>query len=404
MSNYSLLNAEEVTYSKNSKLKKFLSITAIVLVISLASVVFLIIKKTSTQATNTDISSLNDQEKRVKEQARRTVLSYLAMPTFAGTTLELQTLGRAHLELFDVPKQELYFSLPEFPKDSAEKDFKPLIQNFLANPNKIETASEVNNVFVLGNYRLAKSERKAIFFKTSAENFQVDPNTLLKFSFQRGVYSLTIDQLSDFLTNKNVYGGKIEAIAEEPSSKTGKTKVFANHGVMVAKPNDPTLTPFVKILTKDIDRNDPLAREKIIQHLLDFVTNEIEYDKKEALSSYETLKRPNETLMNRGADCSNKTILMASFLEQIGEDYLLLYCPGHITIAVKKGNFPSDNKLTFNWENATWVIAETTTPNFTIGVDLLQKPEIFHQVQYVQHPNQKDIIINTVTGKAVNFL
>jgi len=57
------------------------------------------------------------------------------------------------------------------------------------------------------------------------------------------------------------------------------------------------------------------------------------------------LKRPNEVLMSGQSDCSNKAILLGSLLEQLGEDYLFVYTPDHITVAVKQDGFPASNRL-----------------------------------------------------------
>ena len=73
---------------------------------------------------------------------------------------------------------------------------------------------------------------------------------------------------------------------------------------------------------REILKDETIAnnREAKIQRLVDFVSNEIQYDYSEAVGGRETLKRPNEVLFTRSGDCSNKTILLASLLEQIGED------------------------------------------------------------------------------------
>ena len=81
-----------------------------------------------------------------------------------------------------------------------------------------------------------------------------------------------------------------------------------------------------------------------MQRVLDFVSREIRYDQREAAYDFELLKRPNEVLMSGESDCSNKTILLGSMLEQLGEDYLFVYLPHHITVAVPQGDFSSDTR------------------------------------------------------------
>ena len=88
--------------------------------------------------------------------------------------------------------------------------------------------------------------------------------------------------------------------------------IFANHGIMVAKPEEPSLRRLADELLKDVTP----TREARIQRLVDFVSAEIEYSYTEAVGSRETLKRASETLMTRTGDCSNKTILLASLLSR----------------------------------------------------------------------------------------
>jgi len=73
----------------------------------------------------------------------------------------------------------------------------------------------------------------------------------------------------------------------------------------------------------------------VAQRLLDFVTEELDYDPSDAISGIEVLKRPNEVLMTKSSDCSGKVILYASLLEQTNIDYRLVYFDGHIAVAVE---------------------------------------------------------------------
>lgn len=404
MSNYnSLLNPEGAAQQDKQKRKTFLIICLAIFIPVIAITGWLFLKRNTDKvygalANNSNKESIDP----MADKARNTILSYLATPRFAGRNLEIQILGSVHLELYDLDKQEIYFSHPEI--DAKTKESKNSLdlslEKFIIDQKRIEMAKEQGDILKLGRFSLPKSAEKAIFFKTPVENIKVAPDTPLQFSFQRGLYKITVDQLSNFVSNKDIYGGKLEAIAE--STKEGKL-IFANHGVMVAKPNNLSLKNFVQDLTKNISPDDSMAREKRIQRVLDLVTSEIEYDQTEALSGYETLKRPNETLMNRGADCSNKAILMASLLEQMNEDYLLLYCPKHITVAVKQGQFPKTNGLTFNWQGNNYVIAETTAAGFKIGVDHLKKESILHNIEFVQRPSERDLIFNVNTGAVVEF-
>jgi hypothetical protein len=155
----------------------------------------------------------------------------------------------------------------------------------------------------------------------------------------------------------------------------------------------------VKDLLKDAGDN----RESKIQRLVDFVSNEIEYSYTGAVGRSETLKRPNEVLLTRNGDCSNKTILLASLLEQIGEDYLLLYCPKHITVAVPQGSFPNENKMDFEWERKNWLIAETTLPDFQVGKTKVNGFDKITPVNFVQRPKEKNLIFDASSMRVLEF-
>jgi hypothetical protein len=156
-------------------------------------------------------------------------------------------------------------------------------------------------------------------------------------------------------------------------------------------------------LTRDIPADGEGARESRVQRVLDFVSREITYNLREATYDFELLKRPNEVLMTGESDCSNKAILLGSLLEQLGEDYLFVYTPDHITVAVRQGGFPARNGLSLDWEGQTWLIAEGTLPGFRIGVDRVSEEARLKQFQHVQRPRDRDVIFDLATGRQLSF-
>lgn len=329
------------------------------------------------------------------DKLRDSIVLMLAQPRFSGDVFRQQVLGKAKMPWFSIPKKEFYFSLPEM----NELDFDLAINRFIVDKQKIENGAERDGMFYFPDVSLKKTPETNYFFKTTLENIKFESTADLSFPFQRGTYNLSLREMIDLSNNSQIYGGMLRA--DSTFKKDGKTLVFANHGIMVAKPNEPSLFRFTNELLRDPNINQ--NRQTKIQTLLDFVTNEIEYDYSEALGGGETLKRPNETLMSRKSDCSNKTILMASMLEQIGEDYLMLYCPRHITVAVPQGNFPDENNLSFEWEGKKFMIAETTLPNFEIGKTKVQDSVKLTSIEYVQRPREKDIIFRVDTLRPLEF-
>ncbi len=317
---------------------------------------------------------------------RNSVVLMLAQPTFSGDEFETQILGRGKLQRFDWRKKEAYFSFPQ----SDEKEFDAFVGKFFVDRAKVEIGKESGGKIKLGDYVLTVSPENQKFFKTALDNIKIETKQTLKFPFKNLDYELSLEELKNFTNNSQVYGGKL--IAEQPQLKDSPKIVFANHGIMVAKPNEPSL----KRLTDEILKGEPVEnnRERRIQKLVDFVSNEIEYSYTEAVGASETLKRADEVLMTRTADCSNKTILLASLLEQIGENYILLYCPRHITVAVPQGNFANGNKMDFEWEGKPWLIAETTLPGFQIGQTKIANFTKMTPVNYVQNPKLSNIIFD----------
>jgi hypothetical protein len=334
-----------------------------------------------------------------EQRTRDTVLLYIAQPRFSGRDLERQVFGDARLELLELREKSVYFSFPKATLASGGLDER--VRRFTNDPTRVERAKEDGGRLVLGDYSLAESDEKACLLRTPVDNVRVDPNLVVKVPFQRGTYTLTAGELCDFIDNRSVFGGLLNA--DTGAERDGRPLVMANHGAFVAKPGETSLDRFVDGLLTDIPLDGDRAREKRVQRLLDFVSSEIRYDSAEASYDVETLKRPNEVLMSRSSDCSNKTILLASLLEQIGEDYLLVYMPRHITVAVKQGQFKDTNRLDFEWQGERWLVAESTAPGFRIGLDRLARQADFKDILYVQQPRRTSVITRFSTGDDLEF-
>jgi len=250
----------------------------------------------------------------------------------------------------------------------------------------------------LGNYKLSRSAGGAKLFRTKLDNVKIAADQTVSFPYKNLNYTASLGELLNLTNNSQGYGGKM--ITQASTRRDEPQYVFANHGIMVARPNEPSLKRLSDELLKDTDAN----REARIQRLVDFVANEIEYSFAEALGGQETLKRPNETLMTRNGDCSNKSILLASLLEQIGEEYLLFYFPQHITVAIPQGGFSAENKLDYEWGQRRWVIAETTAPGFQVGKSKLANALNLSIISYVQDPKNSDVIFDASSFAVLKLL
>ena len=328
------------------------------------------------------------------EDIRNNTVLMLDYSTFSGDEFRQQILGKGKLEKFNRRSNEAYFTFPK----TDEAEFNEFTAKYFYHPSKLDFGQEKDGKIDLGGYKMTASPDAPRFFKTYLDNIKLDITQTVSFPFYNVTYTVSLRELRDLTNNSQVYGGKL--ITQASTRRDEPQFVFANHGIMVAKPDEPSLKRLSDELLKDIGPD----REARIQRLVDFVSSEIEYSYTEAVGSRETLKRGSETLMTRTGDCSNKTILLASLLEQIGEEYVLLYCPQHITVAIPQGNFTNENKLDFDWNGKPWLIAETTLSGFQVGKTRVTRANILTKVEYVQNPKNADVIFDANSYEVLKFL
>lgn len=334
-----------------------------------------------------------DPEIAASAEIRESMVFMLAQPSFSGPEFREQLLGKGRLEKYRWREKEAYFTFPE----TDETEFKAFLDKYIIDVNRVNFGKSANGIIELDDYKLRINPAASRFFKTTTDNFRLDTSQTVTFPYGGLNYTASLDELRNFANSSQLYGGKV--ITKAPTRSNEPQYVFANHGIMVARPGEPTLKRLVDELLKDIGDN----REARIQRLVDFVSNEIEYSFTEAVAPTEKLKRASETLMTRNGDCSNKTILLASLLEQINEEYILLYCPRHITVAVPQGNYPNDNGLDFKWDKRTWMIAETTLAGFQIGFTKVQEFTRLTTINYVQDPKLSEIIFDASSFETLKF-
>jgi hypothetical protein len=332
-------------------------------------------------------------DERLAEKVRDSTVLMLEFRTFSGEDFRRQVLGKGRLERYIKVNDEAFFTYPE----ADDQEFNDFVAKYFYDGAKIDFGKEQDGIIKLGDYKLPVSPYAGHFFRTSLANIHIDPKLTLTFPYASANYTLSLEEMNNFVNDSQLYGGQM--ITRQPERSNRPTIIFANHGMMVARPEEPSLKRLADELLKDIGPD----REARIQRLVDFVSYDIEYSFSEAVGSRETLKRASETLMTRTGDCSNKTILLASLLEQVGEEYIMLYCPQHITVAVPKGNYPDENKLDFTWNEKPWMVAETTLPGFQIGKTRVADAERLQTVQYVQDPKHVDVIFDANSFEVLKF-
>lgn len=220
-------------------------------------------------------------------------------------------------------------------------------------------------------------------------NLRVDSQMSFPFVTKTTVDTMTFAQLQKSLDKSWYYGGKEYFVI-------GKNN-FRNLGVSILKKNEDSK---IYALAQKL-KGDETEKEKIVQNVLDLVANEIEYSYADFWYQTEIMQRAHEVLLSGFADCSGKTVLMASLLEQLDIEYVLLYYKSHVNIAIA-GDFPNDNGYEVPINGQQYTIAETTCPNFKMGRTLLEK-NIVPTIIYYQNPQADGQIYDYLSEKKMKL-
>ena len=327
------------------------------------------------------------------DEVRQTIVRYMMARAHGGAPFEEQLYPDVNPAMYDPRDSSLYFALA--PEDCTSDDRRDSRMNrYVLSTDDLEWSKTNGERFSVGEMRARTTEDFACACRTNIANLAIDTGMVLTFSYDRADFKITPASLARGLRNESVYGGPLRV---NEGRRTKARYDFYNHGAMVSTPEDRPLAAFVSEILAEVSSD----RESRIQALLDFVTEEITYDNWEARGKREILKRASEVLISGRSDCSNKTILFASMLEQIGEDYVLVYSPRHISVAIPKGGFASTNGHDFPWKGTTWVACETTNPSFKIGITKLVDYHEFDDITYVQRPSAERGMVDPRNGNVV---
>lgn len=326
------------------------------------------------------LASCNNKSKEEKpltyEDYQYHAANMIAQPDFTGDSLLYKLTGAdAELEMFYMDTKKIIFSCLYIKLDDVLSKLainKDSVNIQLPDEQKMDTNAKVR-------------------FDMSARNLKIDTSKIIETKYNNVTYHITIPQMVGFVTMKsNLRGG---AFAVTPDGHT-----MISHGVAVAIKGEPSLADLVSQLT-----DKTKSCEVNAQKLLDFVTNEIEYSDAEASSGGETIKRPDEVLFTRNSDCSGKTILYASLLQQLNCKWCILYYNRHVCIGVA-GNYQPKNTSKIQIDGVDYYLAETTAPNAKIGEDYWQGKLKADNLQSYQVPEKGATIFDYQTKKPLEFL
>jgi len=296
-----------------------------------------------------------DNTQHVQTDHVDTLLNYGSDLLFTNEDIMEQVCGIPGLkiEAYFVDTKNVYLS---FLKEKEPVDFSGLTKN----PERITFADMLpNGRQILDDYSFRSYDR--IIFKIHQDYIDVDPFKKISVEVieNRFFFETNLNELRRNLSDQFLYSGKSHIKYTDSFSQV--MNVY-NHSRYVSKKEDVSINRLVRDL---LEIKGESTQEEKMQFLTDFVTHAIEYDI-EGVYGQEVLKRPVEILLSGKADCSGKTTLLASMLEQIGVEYVLVYYKGHINLAVK-GNFKNYNNLVVGSEDNVFHIIETTYPGFMIG-------------------------------------
>ena len=332
-----------------------------------------------------------DPKNQANTPTRESLATLLAYPRQSGAHLESQVLGRAKLEIIKIEGdyRQVYLYLDE--SDSKGDRLENALCRVVVNKSQVEVGKEKDGKFVFADYSFLRTPEKAMYLRVPLSNLRMDADLQLKFPYLEATYAPTLEEFHLLMRNETVFGGMLEAI---PDTRGYGQDVLYNYGAVVAKPSEGSLKRLVADLTKNI-----AGREQKIQRLVDLVTREIAPKPEEI--PLKVVKRPSEVLMTGEAEYPSRAVLLASMLEQLQEDYLLVYSKDFLAVAVKQGQFPADNKFQIRYEGGVWALIDAVTPGARIGLDAPKKR--LGEVAYVQRPREKSVITNLNTGSALPF-
>ncbi|MGE3799645.1 MAG: hypothetical protein AB7H80_01345 [Candidatus Kapaibacterium sp.] len=328
------------------------------------------------------------------EEARNTLVAYLMFRKHGGENFEKQLYPDANPVMFDPRDQMIYFALPE--PMCSEATRATTMKKYVDSLEKVTWNGRIrDSIVAVGRYRAYITDEIGCACRTPVTNLTIDTAKLLRFPYANATYTITLRELAENLDNRYSY------FLTKPSTLQNS---MAYYGVLVSRKEEPSLTRLVDTLLQELPDEEE-QREERIQRLLDFVSNDIHSAAvdEDGFIPAEPPRRPTETLMFGEGARENKSILFASLLEQIGEEYLFVIVDSDLSVAIPRGNFPKSNGHIFKWRDREWVSCEPSIPGFKIGIDHIPDYYTFAEITWLQRPSDPQGFYDPRTAKIVPF-
>jgi Trypsin-like peptidase domain len=282
------------------------------------------------------------------------LIGLLAQPLFSGPEFRQLLIGSAQLALFDVRRQRVYFSLSqaEAPDGQAVARVTQVAAAFMADTDRAVLGRAEGLQARFPDYSFPRSPEKWAFFATNVSNLRLGKGGALKFAYKSAEYTVTSGELKSFVQNASIKGGPLK-ISVPPSHFWQSAITLKNSGAFVARPGEPSLSRLVKTLTAGIADLDAQ-----IERLATFVSVEIET---EAESSTDITKKAPEVLMTRRGTMTHKAILLASLLEQLPADYILVYSAKDAWVATPQGKLRHETWPEVSFDSKPWTVIDVSS-------------------------------------------
>lgn len=323
---------------------------------------------------------MGDAPKEKLDAHQETALYYLLNKSLISDTFS-RMLFQAPIDFRAMdPKEDLlYFVF------SKELNKDKMVQAIARDTSKIEYAPCENGDCYFGGLR--GNVDKLVALRIQTNNLRVDTNMYFPLKLNKLKDSLSFQETHDLLDTAIYYGGKkYFDVGRNPA---------ANLGALVMKKNEKS--PIYK-LAQHIKGNTS-REEKIIQKVQNFVANEVTYSYADFWYRREIFQRAHEVLISGFGDCSGKTVLMASLLEQLDIPYQILYYQDHVNIGVK-GNFSNLNEYNCTIGDDKYYLSECTCVDFQIGTSLLEK-DVLPELRFYQYPKKSGDIFSIQSNEAL---
>ena len=190
-----------------------------------------------------------DVSKIAEQEIRESMIFMLAQPSFTGQEFREQLLGKATISKYAWRDKQVYFTFPE----SSEEEFGEFVKEYIIDESKIDFGKTEAGRIKLDSYTLRISPYAAKFFKTNTNNFKLNTDQSLTFPYATVSYTASLNELKNLANSSQLYGGQL--ITRAPSRRDEPQYVFANHGIMVAKPEEPSLKRLAETLLSEVGQD-----------------------------------------------------------------------------------------------------------------------------------------------------